>query len=76
MASLLAYASTGKNALPAKSSGQFLFFRRQLQLREQPRILTAFLFTAKIAAIKSVLFNFLKSIIDPKRFYVNRFVLF
>lgn len=29
-----------------------MFFRRQLQLREQPRILTAFLFYRKNAAIK------------------------
>lgn len=53
---------------PEKRPSRFLkqwtkkFFRRQLQLREQPRILTAFLFTAKIAAVKIVDIKF-------KRYY-------
>jgi hypothetical protein len=47
-ASLLAYASTGKTSFPLLKAVDKIVFRRQLQLREQPRILTAFLFTAKL----------------------------
>lgn len=43
-----------------------MFFRRQLQLREQPRILTAFLFYRKIAAVKIVDIKF-KKYYRPKR---------
>ena len=43
-----------------------MFFRRQLQLREQPRILTAFLFYRKIAAVKIVDIKF-KRYYRPKR---------
>lgn len=75
MASLLAYASSEKTPFPQKQWDK-MFFRRQIQLREQPRILTVFLFTAKNAAIKIVLLNFPKDIISPIADKVNRKVDF
>lgn len=62
---------------PEKRPSRFLktvdkiVFRRQLQLREQPRILTAFLFTAKCGRKNCFLLSS-KGIIDPKSNYVNR----
>ncbi len=66
MASLLAYASSEKTPFPQKQWDK-MFFRRQIQLREQPRILTVFLFTAKKCGHKNRFIKFSKGYYIPYR---------